>query len=109
METGMKIATTEQLRPTEPIAQPQEFRDLFSFLAPFLTVHWKKWPTKMIVSSFSGPDEGRFVLSGECPHCNRSSVFMPVTSSHQYLAPSEARWTAVLRCAGCHNFILGIV
>lgn len=63
----------------------------------------------MEISFFSGPQEGKFVLRGECPHCRSNAAFLPVTDSFHDESPSVDRWVAGLQCAACREFILGIV
>lgn len=64
------------------------------------------------MASFNKPD-GTFVLRGECPHCGRAAVFVTKTSSYKYTTNdgffTTEVWVAGLQCAGCSQFILGIV
>jgi len=107
----MKIGTTEQLyapkSDAKEVAQPTRW-GLLEFLSPFLAVLWKDWPKNMEISSFN-PLDGRFVLTGECPHGPHTAAFIPVTNSYKDERLLRDRWIAALQCVSCNKFILGIV
>lgn len=63
----------------------------------------------MRISFFSGLEEGKFTLTGECPHCRVKAAFMPVTTSWHDERPLHDRWVAAMRCVSCSEFILGII
>jgi hypothetical protein len=103
------ITSTERVAQEERLklgAQPRV--GLLAFLRPFLAVLWKDWPKPMRVSNFD-PSDGRFTLSGECPHCRDKVGFNPVTTSWHDQGPAYDRWIAGLRCPSCGEPILGIV
>ena len=52
----------------------------------------------------------RFSFSGECPHCRRQTVFMPVAGPHRetLTGPNEDRLCAAMQCQGCYKYILGL-
>src|ERR1035437_4417626 len=49
----------------------------------------------------------RFSFSGECPHCRRQTVFMPVAGPHRetLTGPNEDRLCAAMQCQGCYKYI----
>jgi hypothetical protein len=89
--------------------QAQPLGNLADFLLSFLAVLWKEWPKEMRITFFSGPEEGKFSLSGRCPHCPDKAAFLPVTTSWHDEKPLADRWIAALRCVSCGGFILGII
>jgi Domain of unknown function (DUF4145) len=55
-------------------------------------------------------NQRRFVLRGDCPHCDRASAFLLATAVHVNATnPSLERWVAAMQCQGCMKYILAIV
>ncbi|HEV2234148.1 MAG TPA: hypothetical protein VGV68_12175, partial [Terriglobia bacterium] len=103
-----KTEYSRTIRLENIIANP-DGRSLFDFIGGALAVLWKGWPKIMDVSGFSGPEDGRFTLRGECPHCRHKAAFLPVTNSLHDERQLMDRWVAALQCTACREFILGII
>ena len=76
---------------------------------------WKEWPMDM-KPRLGDWQQMSFSMSGTCPHCLNKAVFYKVAGdSHQIADTSkgasrnEFRVAAIMRCAGCSEYILGIV
>jgi hypothetical protein len=66
---------------------------------------WKDWP-KMEISQY-GPNG--FVLRGECPHCQATAAFIPVTGTHEERDGAfPTRMIEGAQCLACNEFILAI-
>src|SRR5579862_154797 len=88
---------------------------LFDTLQVFLSPFWNDWIRDMQPRTIGAINGNTFSLSGTCPHCNRPSVCLMVTSAHvEAIAASHGRsammalW-AVLQCQGCGKYILACV
>jgi hypothetical protein len=54
--------------------------------------------------------QNQFSLNGECPHCQKPTVFTMATPAHEQPSGSgQSVLYAVMRCSGCLQYILGIV
>jgi hypothetical protein len=83
--------------------------DLITFLCRSLAVLWREWPTQMKLTVLEA-EAGKFTLSGECPHCYATAVFIQVTSLHaEEVEPRLQRLTVGMQCQGCLEHILAVV
>jgi hypothetical protein len=55
---------------------------------------------------FISAQQRQFTLRGICPHCNRDSAFLLITSVA--IQDQATRWIAGMQCQACMNNILGI-
>jgi hypothetical protein len=82
--------------------------DLITFLCRSLAVLWKDWPKQMELTELE-TEAGKFSLRGECPHCQRPSVFARVTDVHHVeLTVEYQRLIVGMQCQGCLDYILAI-
>src|SRR5687768_14727926 len=78
--------------------------DLIEFLCESLAILWKDWPKHMECTIFDDANR-RFSLTGGCPHKPHDSVFVQVTSVHQF---DKHLYAAAMECQGCRGLILGV-
>ncbi len=80
---------------------------LIDFLLPSLAILWKEWPKDMRANTLGHVQQGQFSLSGTCPHCDSSSVFLAVSSVCDAAEGGFIESRAVMQCQGCQRHILG--
>jgi hypothetical protein len=68
---------------------------------------WKEWPKDMKVTTLGQAQQNQFSLSGACPHCGNSSVFIAVSSVCNTTEGGFMEARAVMQCQGCLKHILG--
>jgi hypothetical protein len=87
----------------------EEKFDIFALLQETALFLWKDWSRNMEAVMLASR-ERKFNFRGDCPHCQRSSVFVPVTSVAEYPSPRAYVnfWIVGMQCQGCMCHILGI-
>src|SRR5438034_4509127 len=81
------------------------------FLCVSAAVLWRHWPKENMRATYIPPSAtqklaNQFSLNGECPHCNRPTVFTMATAAHiQNMGGDQIRLWAVMQCQGCFEFI----
>lgn len=87
--------------------EPLENNTVAILIQDSLKLLWGSWPVDMTATLLD--NNGRYSLSGTCPHCDKRSVFMPIGGNSVDVTegPHIQRLTCMLRCQGCLNYILG--